>query len=85
MDVDNIRSLGAQQFGKLVLSVAIPDRLLQKHQSLDAGVGVRLKIASAVQHNLVSSVLQHMTFLVEYDVFAAGLLVMTMNENDLHS
>jgi len=26
-----------------------------------------------------------MTFLVEYDVFAAGLLVMTMNENDLHS
>ena len=84
MDMDDIWLLGAQHLGEFFSRVVIPDRLLYQHQPLDSRIRVHLEITSPEDHDLVSGALQKLALLLEDNVFASRLLVMTMNEDDLH-
>jgi hypothetical protein len=85
MDMDYIWLLGPKQFGKFCSRVAIPDSLLYQYQPLDSRIGIHLEIASTVDHDLVSGALQELALLLEDNVFASRLLVMTMNEDYLQN
>src|SRR2546429_7420819 len=79
MDMDDIWLLRAQQLSEGISRVGIPHRLLQKHQPLDARIGVHLEITSTVEHDLVSRALQELSLLFEDDVFPPRLVVLTVN------
>src|ERR1700736_6409085 len=54
MDMDDIWLLRAQQLSEGISRVGIPHCFLQKHQPLDATIGVDLDITSTVDQDLVS-------------------------------
>ena len=83
--MDYIGPFGAQQLGELTSRIAIPNSLLYEYKPLDPTIGIDFPVTPVKDHDMVSAALEQLTFLLEYDAFTTLLLVMTMNENYLHS
>ena len=84
VNVDHVGSVFAKQFSDISMRIRRPHRMLRELQATNSGVPFRLPVVAPICNNFVPAALQELAFLLENDVFAAGLLVRTVDEEDLH-
>ena len=82
--MDHVGPVLAKQFCDVSMRIRRPHRMLRELQATYAGVLFRLPVIAAIDNDFVPGALQERTLLLKDNVFATGLLVRTVDEEDLH-
>jgi hypothetical protein len=73
-----------EQPGKFPTSITRPDNILHQRHPLKDGIAFDLGIASTVRNYVMAAQYEELTLLFKGDVFASGLLVRVVDEENVH-
>jgi hypothetical protein len=84
VNVHQVRLEGIENFPYRKLAVVSRDNARHQGKALEPGELFKLVIAPLVTRDFVPVLLQQAAFLLEDDVFSAGLLVRVVDKQDFH-
>jgi hypothetical protein len=84
VDVYELGLFLPEQPYKFPSRIARPDNILHQRHPLEDGIPFDLGIASPVRNYVMAAQYQELTLLFKGDVFASGLLVRVVDEENVH-